>query len=132
MRTSLEAGDWCGHFHTAAQKVGQSGKDGGKQQSYCSSSSKQKQLVGHDWSQCYRGIGAMTSIASHLWHRGALVNMDPCLAERANAGSSSAGGRRISNFFVPPKVRPEQHFSVLKLSSTHNGRTLQKEGYVYI
>jgi hypothetical protein len=37
--------------------------------------------------------------------------------------------RRISNFFVPPKVRLHQPHSVVKLSSPHNGRTFKEEGY---
>jgi hypothetical protein len=37
--------------------------------------------------------------------------------------------RRISNFFVPPKVRLHQLHSVVKLSSPHNGRTFKEEGY---
>jgi hypothetical protein len=45
--TSLEAGHWCGHLYSARENVRKSGKDSGKDQSHCRSSSKEHQFVGH-------------------------------------------------------------------------------------
>lgn len=44
-RTSLEAGDWCGHFDAAGEKVWERGKDCKEGESHCRRSAEEQQLL---------------------------------------------------------------------------------------
>jgi hypothetical protein len=111
--TSLEAGDWCGHFDAAREEVRESGKDGGQQQSHCGGGPQEEQLllrVDRHVVQCLRGLHAMTSTTTGF--RGALAaSRDPCLAEGANAGCMSAEPPHLELFCAAkssPSTAPQR------------------------
>jgi hypothetical protein len=62
----------------------------------------------------------MTGIAMASWSSGSWENVDPCLAGRANAGSSSAEAPHLE-LFCAAKSSPGTAFHCLNLYSPHNG-----------